>query len=140
MENGAYYIRAGAELVEVDYEVYLAYYRMRRQEKTLLEKDARRRVISYDAWDNEAGPGADAIRDPAPPPEAAVLGELTKQKLKRCLQELPADERDLIHALFFAQKSIAALSRETGVPPRTLGCRRDAILQRLRRKMAAWED
>ncbi|MDR3277323.1 MAG: sigma-70 family RNA polymerase sigma factor [Oscillospiraceae bacterium] len=135
MENGAYFIRADAELVEVDYEVYLTYYRMRRQEKTLLEKDARHGVVSYDAWDNESGPGAGAIRDPAPPPEELVLGKLTKRKLKRCLQELPADERDLIHALFFTEKSIAALSRETGDAPRTLGCRRDAILKKLRRMM-----
>jgi hypothetical protein len=41
----------------------------------------------------------------------------------------------LIHALFFTRKSIAALSRETGAAPRTLGCRRDAILKKLRRMM-----
>jgi DNA-directed RNA polymerase specialized sigma24 family protein len=135
MEKDVYYIRADAELVEVDYEVYLTFYRMRRQEKTLREKDARHGVISYDAWDGASGPGAEAIRDPAPPPETLVIDKLTKRKLKRRLIDLPAEERDLIHALFFAQKSIAALSRETGVAQRTLGCRRDAILRKLRKMM-----
>jgi RNA polymerase sigma factor (sigma-70 family) len=130
-----YVIRIGGELVPVSEEVYYVYYKMRRHEKTQEERDNRNRLLRYDAWDNESGPGSDALRSKSPTPEETLVTRSESARLRECINMLPERERDLIHALYFAQKSIAQVSRETNTPQRTLGYRRDMALKSLRRLM-----
>lgn len=127
-----YLVRIGAELVPVSEEVYRAYYTYARRERTLVEKDIRNRVVSYDALDSDAGTGAEAIASVSPSPEEEVSAALLKEKLQKCLTRLSKQERELIHALFYCNEPLAAAARRLGVPRKTLEGQRDKILRKLR--------
>ena len=135
--NPEKYICIDGRPVCVTEEVYRTYYRMRRIEKTLVEKDSRNRLVHYSAWSDGFFGGARPLTGASvPTPEEIVIAEQTRDKLKYCLSLLPETERDLIHAIFFEGKTIAKLSEQTKIPKRTLGCRRDRILKKLRKMMS----
>jgi len=120
--------------VPVTDDVYYTYHKMWRYEKTLTEKDARNRVVQIGDWGDrylKLPPGLD------PTPEDIVIRKQTRLLLYACLDTLTNAERDLIHALFFEEKTMAALSKQLEIPVRTLGYRRDRILRKLRRMMAS---
>lgn len=58
-----YFIKIQGVLVEVTYEIYIAYYEMERKEKYLIEKDKAHGLLHYDSWDSEETNGVDFIRD-----------------------------------------------------------------------------
>ncbi|MDR0861674.1 MAG: sigma-70 family RNA polymerase sigma factor [Oscillospiraceae bacterium] len=133
--DGKFFVRVTGELVEVTEEVYRAYYSMARHELTLTEKDARHGLMSYDVLPDSGDTLAHASDDV----ETQTVTKLTNERLRACLARLADDERELLRALYFEERSIAELSRETGVATRTLGYRRDKALERLRKLMNARE-
>ena len=58
-----YFIKIQGVLVEVTYEIYIAYYEMERKEKYLTEKDKAHGLLHYDSWDSQEANGVDFIRD-----------------------------------------------------------------------------
>ena len=124
-------ININGEAISVSDEVYYTYYKMRRYEKTLIEKDMRNRLLYYDSWLE----GCLLPKIPLLAPEDIVIKKQMMKNLYRCLSMLSEAEHDLIIALFFKEKTIAALSQEMNVPARTLGCRRDRVLQKLKKLM-----
>ena len=56
-------------------------------------------------------------------------------KLPEALAALSEDERGLIGALFFEDKSERQIERETGIPRKTLAYRRNWILTKLKNFM-----
>ena len=121
--------------VSVTEEVYYTYHKMKRYEKTLIEKDNRNRLIHYDAWGDEFISKVPMNGNPMPTPEDIVISKQTQLRLYQSLSLLPEAERDLIRALFFEGKSMAALSKQLKIPPRTIGYRRDRTLKKLREMM-----
>ena len=128
------FININGTLISVTDDVYYTYHKMWRYEKTLIEKDARNRVVQIGDWDDRYLKFSDR-QDPTP--EDIVIKKQTRLLLYACLNTLTNTERDLIHALFFEEKTMAALSKNLGIPVRTLGYRRDRILRKLRRLMAS---
>ena len=125
-------IRINGELIDVTEEVYRAYYSAGRQERTQLERDVRNRLVHYDAWDTEKSTGAEAIASPDRLPEDIVVGKMSAEKLKSCLNKLSEEERELIHALFYSGETLSSLARRLEIPRKTLEGRRDKILRKLR--------
>jgi DNA-directed RNA polymerase specialized sigma24 family protein len=64
--------------------------------------------------------------------DAAVKTVMTEKMLK-CLILLDSKEKTLIQELFFKDKSEYQLSRETGIPRKTLHDRKVKVLTRLKR-------
>ena len=122
--------------VSVTDDVYYTYHKMWRYEKTLTEKDTRNRVIQIGDWGGSYM-CAKLSSGPDPTPEDIVIRKQTRLLLHQCLATLTTAEHDLIHALFFEEKTMAALSKQLAIPVRTLGYRRDRILRKLRRMMAS---
>lgn len=58
-----YFIKVQDEVVEVSQEVYIAYYKMARQERYLDERDTAHGLLHYEAWTSEKMNGAEYIRD-----------------------------------------------------------------------------
>ena len=125
-------VRINGELIDVTEEVYKEYYSAARRERTQRERDARNRLVHYDAWDTGKSTGAEAIASPDRLPEEIVVGEMSADKLRRCLERLNEGERELIHALFYCGKPLAALARELNLPRKTLEGHRDKVLRKLR--------
>lgn len=126
------FIHINGEPVAVSEEVYIEYYKHYRKERTQQERDARNRLIYYDAWDTGKSPGAEAIKSPYTLPEDVVVDGMAAEKLSCCIKKLNEEEREIIHALFYCGKTLSSLARELKIPRKTLENRRDRIVRKLR--------
>lgn len=73
-----YKIKVQGQLIPVNEEVYFTYYRMKRRELHLEEKDMAHGVFSYNALDTEGTNGEDTIPDlVSPRVEDIVMNKLT---------------------------------------------------------------
>lgn len=135
-EKKEYLIKVQGQLVPVTEEVYLTYYRMKRRELHLEEKDAKHGVFHYSALDTDETNGEDAIPDlSSPRVEDVVTDKLIAEKLHQCLAQLAKEEQELIFTLFFQNKSEHELAAETGIPRMTIHNRKKRILARLKKLM-----
>lgn len=135
-EKKEYLIKVQGQLVPVTEEVYLTYYRMKRRELHLEEKDAKHGVFHYSALDTDQTNGEDAIPDLSSPRlEDVVMDKLIAEKLHQCLAQLAKEEQELIFTLFFHNKSEHQLAAETGIPRMTIHNRKKRILARLKKLM-----
>jgi RNA polymerase sigma factor (sigma-70 family) len=122
-----YFIVIDGEQVPVDEDTYYAFKRPawaeRKRRQVRVEKER-----SLDAF-------MDAGYDV---PSDALVSEIVEDKLLletlyAALAELADDERELINTLFFDEKSERDVSRETGVPRKTIAYRRNKVLEKLRK-------
>lgn len=135
-EKRKYQIKVQGQLVPVCEEVYYTYYRMKRRELYLEEKDKAHGVFHYSALDTWETNGEDAIPDlTSPHLDDVVMDKLIEEKLHQCLTLLAKEEHKLIFALYFQNKSEHQIAAETGIPRMTIHNRKKRILDRLRRLM-----
>jgi RNA polymerase sigma factor (sigma-70 family) len=135
-EKKKYQIKVQGQLVPVSKEVYLTYYRMRRHERHLEEKDIAHGVFYYSALDTEETNGEDAIPDLVSlRVEDMVMNKLMAEKLHQCLAQLAKDDRNLIYALYFQRKTQVELEKETGIKQQTISYRERQIRIKLKKMM-----
>ncbi|KJJ68611.1 sigma-70 family RNA polymerase sigma factor [Clostridium sp. FS41] len=135
-EKKEYQIKVQGQLVPVSEEVYYTYYRMKRRELHLEEKDKAHGVFHYSALDTKEINGEDAIPDSISLPlEDVVMDKLIAEKLHQCLAQLSKEEQELIFTLFFQNKSEHQMAAETGIPRMTIHNRKNRILSRLKKLM-----
>lgn len=131
-----YFIVIDREKVFVSEEVYKTYQQMKRQERTLSEKDARNGLISYEMFTTETIQGEDLLCDSLQPSvEETALSAVMCCKLYICLDKLSPEERELINRIYFLGYSLRQLSAETGVPYMTIQHRKVKILAKLKKFM-----
>ena len=128
-----YMIKIQGKLIEVSEDVYYAYFRMERQERTQEEKKQRNDVVSYDALDNGDTVGLDAMPDMMSPSmeEVAMANEI-KERLHRAISLLPRGERDLIRAIYFDNKTETTYAHEVGMSQTGVSYQRRRILTKLK--------
>lgn len=135
-EEKNYFIKVPGALVEVTEEVYLTYYRMRCRTSAQQEKDTYNGLTSYDALDTADMLGIESIPDlEAPSVEDMVVDKLLREKLHRCLAQLPKAEQKLLHALYFDGLSERQVADGLGIHYMTLHSRKVAILRKLKKMM-----
>lgn len=123
-----YFIRIGDQEVPVTEEVYRAFKRpawterKRREVRTDMERSLD--VFLDDGFDI---PSNDTLV------EEIVEDKLLLDMLLAALAELTADERNLIDALYYQEKSEREVSKETGVPHPTIHSRKVSVLQKLKK-------
>lgn len=122
------FIRINGKEISVSEEVYYAFKRPawaeRKRREVRAEKERSLEVFMDDGFDI---PSEQALVD------EIVADKLLLDELYAALAELTDDERSLVDAIYFKEKSERALSEETGVPRKTLSYRRDKLLDKLRR-------
>ena len=131
-----YYIPIEGKLIEVEENVYVAYYKMGRRERYLEEREYANGVFSYDALDGNGivgreifqGQTAESIED------VALAKELVSQ-LHRCIDMLPKAERELIQAIYFDGLSDAEYSNRIGRTQQAVSYRHRKILSKLKMLM-----
>ena len=132
MEERKYYIRVSGNLVEVSKEVYLVYYRMRRRERFVQEKERKGNTFHFSALDTEDRLGEETIPDLlSPSVESYVEERMTNEKLNEGIKNLPPDEADLIHSIYFEKMSERAYAQKVGKAPMTIHNRKVRILSKL---------
>ena len=133
-EEKKYYIYVSNTLVEVSEEVYLAYYQEDRRRRTADEKEQRNGTVSYDDLDTVELSGAERFADrTAVSVEDAAIDRIMADKLHRCIDRLPREDRALIRALFFdglSERKYAALIDK---PQRTVHDHKVAALRKLKK-------
>lgn len=135
-EKDKYIIKVEGKLVEVTPEVYYAYFRMERQERSQEEKKQRNEVLSYDALDNGETVGIEAVPDLTSPSmeERAVTREIC-EKLHRAVDALPRAERELIQTIYFDGFTEKEYAVSSGLSQQGVSYRLGKILSKLRNFM-----
>lgn len=127
-------IRVQGQLVPVTEEVYLTYYRMKRRELHLQEKDAKHGVFYYSALDTSETIGEDAIPDLiSPRVDDMVVDKLMAQRLHDCIKQLTEKEQEIIDGLFFQEKSESMMAAEIGMSQQLVNYRKQKILIKLKK-------
>ncbi len=129
-------ISVDGEDVEVTEEIYEEYARMDRRERYLAEKDAENGVVSLDELTERGFPAEFLRMDFKSDFENDVLEPDEKRRTLACLNAaltvLNADERRLIHTLYYDDVSVRECAQRLGVRLWTVQCRREKILKKLR--------
>ena len=125
--NKDYYIIIDGEKITVTEEVYRAFKRpvwAERKRRAV----RRERECSLDALTENGFEAAsrDALVD------EIVADRLILEQLFAALSELTGDERALIDALYFKEKSEREYAAESGVPHPTVHSRKNAVLKKLK--------
>jgi len=128
-----YFIPIEGRLIEVEENVYIAYYKMGRRERYLEERDKDNGVLSYDALDQNGMVGLEMFEDPAVHSleDMALAKELIEQ-LHRCIDMLPRAERELIQAIYFDGLNDSEYARKSKVSQSGVSRRHKKILSKLR--------
>ena len=135
-DKGKYYIPVEEELVEVEENVYVIYYRMGRRERYIEERDQENGVVSYNALDSDSRAGEMLLSKGATESmeELALANELRAQ-LHRCIAVLPRAERELIHAIYFEGMTEAEYAPRAKLTQSGVSRRRKKILSKLKKLM-----
>ena len=135
-DKGKYYIPVEGELVEVEENVYVIYYRMGRRERYIEERDQENGVVSYNALDSDSRAGEMLLSKGATESmeELALANELRAQ-LHRCIAVLPRAERELIHAIYFEGMTEAEYAPRAKLTQSGVSRRRKKILSKLKKLM-----
>jgi len=132
--NKEYTLLVRGKRVSVTKEVYKAYYRCRDREK-YLDKLAEENNISLEGC-AEKGISVEyiiaTVEDSME--DAIILNEMIARML-RCVKMLDGPDRKLIVELYLYGKSERQMSRENGVPQRTINDRKRKILSKLKKLM-----
>ena len=125
--NKDYYILINGEKIPVSEEVYRAFKRPAWTERKRRQVRADHE-LSLDAFADDGFdiPSGDPLVD------EIVADKLLLDMLMSVLDRLNADERGLIDALFYEEKSERELARETNIPQKTINNRKRVILKKLR--------
>ena len=124
--------RTKEEALEITPEQYRDFYKARRRQKYLYERSRENRDISIDMLTTEQFNGADILVSDGRDIEEQVAYKLLLDKLHSCLALLTEEERELIYALFFGEKTEREWSAETGIPQKTINNRKRKILLKLK--------
>ena len=128
-----YYITINGEKICVSEEVYSAYRQMRRQERTLVEKDSRNFVLKYEDFADGEISGEEQIYDFLQPSvEELALTNIIYRKLHRAIEMLPQAEKELISDLYFNGYSMRTIAEKQGVSHMTIQRQVQKILAKLK--------
>lgn len=136
MAEKKYRIKVQNQLVEVSKEVYLVYYRMKRQEQAQRERDAYNGCIHYANLDSSDILGEDMLPDlSSSPVEEQVISSILAEKLHGSIKKLSGAEQKLIYNLYFVDLSERQLAAKMGLPHMTLHNRKVKVLRKLKKLM-----
>ena len=131
-----YFIPIEGKLIEVEENVYVAYYKMGRRERYLEERDQENCVLSYDALDRNGMVGQEMFHDPGSPSlEDLVLAKELMVQLHRCIDMLPRAERELIQAIYFDGMTDTDYSKKVKRSQQIVSYNHKRILSKLKKLM-----
>ena len=133
-DKSKYYIPVEGKLIEVEENVYVAYYKMGRRERYIEERDMENGVVSYNVLDSESRAGEMILREgSAPSMEDLALANELRDQLHRCIAALPRAERELIHAIYFEGMTEAEYAPRAKLTQSGVSRRRKKTLSKLKK-------
>jgi RNA polymerase sigma factor (sigma-70 family) len=120
-------------LMEVTEADYRNFYRDIRRQKYLDEEAARNGAFSYNALDSGEMSGEEFIADALPPLDEQVSDRLLLEEMLCCFGRLDEADRKLLADLYFDGKSERQLSKDTGIPQKTINDRKRRAIAKLKK-------
>lgn len=129
-----YFIPIEGKLIEVEENVYVAYYKMDRRERYLEERDRDNGVVSYNTIDSQGIDGESGLQDVVTETmETITLANELRNQLHRCIAALPRAERELIHAIYFEGMIEAEYASKANMTQSGISRRRKKTLSKLKK-------
>lgn len=125
-------IRINNELITVDEEIYITYYKMGRRER-YLEEVAVKKNLSYNQLLDQDYPIESKMCNQQHLPEDIIIKKIMLEKMIIALNMLTVNERMIINQLFFEGKSIRELSLDLNIPKSTLHEQKKKIIKKLKK-------
>ena len=126
-----YYLYVKGKAVPVSEEVYKAYWKITEHEKYIYRKDREHCVLPFSSFDYD-GHFVDNIIDEKIDLEKFVEVKMQIEELRRALNTLTKEERELMEAIFYKEESLRAIGKKEKVSHQAIGQRRDKILEKLK--------
>ncbi len=128
-----YYLWAG-QRVEVSAEVYKEYYRMKRREKYLEERDMVHGKMLYSNLDTKEWAGEEMIANPYLDDVCEIVTDnLLKEQLQNCIKALTKEERILINAIYYLEFSERECGKLLGLSQKAINKRKVKLLAKLKK-------
>ena len=132
-EPKKYQLPAEGKMVDVTEEQDRAFYKCKRREKYLEERDQKHKLYHYSDLDTEELLGEEMFSYPNEESvEERIIDRLLIESLLRCVGKLPEEDQELIHALYYQGKSERTCADEFGISQKTINNQRNRILDKLR--------
>ena len=129
-----YFIPIEGKLIEVEENVYVAYYKMDRRERYLEERDRDNGVVSYNTIDSQGIDGESGLQDVVTETmETITLANELRNQLHRCIAALPRAERELINAIYFEGMTEAEYASKANMTQSGISRRRKKTLSKLKK-------
>ena len=106
-----YFIYVKGKAVPVSEEVYRTYWKITEHEKYLIKKDRKNNVIPFSELDYD-GHFVDNIVDESIDIEKIIEVKMQIEELNKALNSLTEEERDIITAIFFREKSLRSIGEK----------------------------
>ena len=120
-------------LMEVRESDYREFYKVKRRQKYIDEEASRIGLLSYHALDTNEMSGEEILIDGSSFVEEQVTRKLDIEAMLRCFSKLNEADRKLLRALYFDGKSEQQLSKDTGVPRRTINYKKQRAITKLKK-------
>lgn len=131
-----YYIPIEGARIEVEKDVYEAYYKMSRRERYMEERDESNGVVSYHAIEANSIDGEAGLRDlSVDSMETIALAKELRGQLHRCIAALPKAERELIHAVYFDGMTEAEYAQKANLSQSGVSRKQKKTLSKLKKLM-----
>ncbi|MCF8019110.1 MAG: hypothetical protein K9L62_06825 [Vallitaleaceae bacterium] len=128
-----YFIPIDGKYYETTKKVYEVYYQMDRRERYLEERDLNKGVINFCDIDNEDYSAEEMLSDKDTDIEEEVINSVLIKTVLEAMSLLSEEEKWLIQELFFCGKSERELTRNTGIPRKTINYRKEKALSKIRK-------
>ena len=122
-------------LMEVSKAVYDDFYRAERRQKYIIERSIQNGDISVDALGSDEFNGANIVIDGSCDVSEQVIHTMMLERLQIVMPLLSEEERELIYALFYCEKTEREWSKISGIPQKTINDRKKRILAKLKKLM-----
>ena len=135
-EREKYQLPVEGKMIDVTEEQYRAFYKYKRREKYLEERDQKHKLYHYSDLDTEELLGEEMFSYPNEESiEEQIVDRLLIESLLRCVRKLPEEDQELIRALYYQGKSERAYANEFGISQKMINNQRNRILDKLRNLM-----
>ena len=129
------YILIQGMLLEVDESAYREHYRICRRMRYLMEMEQKVQILSFEDCIEAGLEGSILSAENEKLPDAIAEGKDTIQRLRRAIDRLTNEERDLILAHFFFHATQEEIARQHSITQAAVSQRLQRILQKLRREL-----
>ena len=131
-----YRLPAEGKLIEVTKEQYCAFYKHKRREKYLEERDRVHNLQHYSDLDTDEILGEEMFSYPEEVGvEEQIVDKLLLETLHQCVRELPEKDQIYIQALFYQNKTEREYAEELGLAQSTVHYHRTRIIEAIKKKM-----